>query len=87
MWFSLLPISKLQHADVRLNVIGKLEALQQIVGVDAIVNVLVPEIVSLADDAQVISDLNLFDLTGLCPLSPMSRVAAHRAVACAAGGD
>lgn len=41
---------------MRLNVIGKLEALQQIVGVDAIVNVLVPEIVSLADDAQVISD-------------------------------
>ncbi len=49
----MVPIAHGQHAEVRLNVIGKLDVVQQVVGVDAVVSVLVPEIVSLAEDGQV----------------------------------
>ena len=42
-----------QHADVRLNVIGKLDVLQNVIGVESVTSILVPEFVALADDAQV----------------------------------
>jgi hypothetical protein len=50
---SLLSCSPRQHADVRLNVIGKLDVLQQVIGVESVTSILVPEITALADDTQV----------------------------------
>ena len=42
-----------QNSDVRLNVIAKLDVVQDVVGVDQVTNVLVPEIVTMARDPHV----------------------------------
>ena len=48
---------RLQIAEVRLNVIGKIELVQAVIGSDEVASKLIPEIVSLSEDEQVASHL------------------------------
>ena len=45
-------LTRVQNADVRLNVISKLDVVQEVIGVDQVASVLVPEIVAMARDPQ-----------------------------------
>ena len=72
MMYASLEVPNQQHADVRLAVVGQLELLQQIIGVDAIASTIVPEFLSLAEDAQVTLSLSL-TRSGECGLRSSNR--------------